>query len=221
MGSLSRSASTESQPGATPASGAANRPADNARAHEIVEAAVRCFERWGISRTRVDDIAVEARTARSQVYKHFSSKDAITLAVIMESIRQHNAALRRQVPLSGPSDDIIVESMIAIIRHAVENRYTAALLSEPGSPHFTARALATKPEVLALLQDYWSAVFDYARTRGELRAHLNTASATRWIIFVQLSYLALPELIPDNDDELIADIRNYCLPGLIANPGNE
>ena len=189
------------------------------RQREIVEAAVKCFERWGISRTRVDDIAVEAGMARSQIYKQFNGKDAIVLAVIMESIRQHNRAMREQITLRGPSDRIILDSMVIVIRHAIENRLTAALLNEPESPHVTARALAAQPEVLALLEEYWSGVFDYARRRGELKAHFDPASATRWVIFVQLSYLALPELIPDTDDALIADLQEYFLPGLI--PAND
>ncbi|MGV0835089.1 TetR/AcrR family transcriptional regulator [Mycolicibacterium thermoresistibile] len=221
MSTHSRAAGVEPRSRAVAAGDTARRAADGTRSHEIIEAAVRCFERWGISRTRVDDIAAEAGMARSQVYKYFSGKDAITLAVIMESIRQHNAALRRQIPLSGPSDQVIVDSMVAIIRHAIENRYTAALLSEPDSPHFTSRALATKPEVLALLGDYWSAVFDYARSRGELRAHFDPESATRWVIFILLSYLALPEMTRENDDELIKDIRTYCLPGLLVDPSIE
>lgn len=189
------------------------------RQREIVEAAVKCFERWGISRTRVDDIAVEAGMARSQIYKQFNGKDAIVLAVIMESIRQHNRAMREQIPLRGPSDRVILDSMVIVIRHAIENRLTAALLNEPESPHVTARALAAQPEVMALLEEYWSGVFDYARRRGELKAHFDPASATRWVIFVQLSYLALPELIPDTDEALIADLQDYFLPGLL--PAND
>lgn len=91
--------------------------------------------------------------ARSQIYKQFNGKDAIVLAVIMESIRQHNQAMREQIPLRGPSNRIILDSMVIVIRHAIENRLTAALLNEPESPHVTARALAAKPEVMALLKN--------------------------------------------------------------------
>lgn len=182
---------------------------------QVIEAAVKCFERWGISRTRVDDIATEARMARSRVYKLFGSKDAIVLAVIMESIRQHNQEMKERIPLRGPSDRVILDSMVIIIRHAFENRYTAALLNEPDSPHVTARALATKPEVMALLEEYWSGVFEYAQRRKELKPDFDLASATRWVIFVQLSYLALPELVPGTDEALMSDLASYLLPGLV------
>jgi AcrR family transcriptional regulator len=190
-------------------------PLDTQRVRDIIEAAVRCFSRWGITRTRVDDIAIEASIPRSQIYRHFASKDAIVLAVIVESIRQHNTALRAQVPLSGGAGDIIVDSMVSIIRHAIENRYTAALHADSESPQFTARALVTSPEVRGALREYWEPVFDYARGRNELRPGIDLAAATHWVVFIQFSYLALPELIPDSDDALADVLRVHCLPGLI------
>ena len=43
----------------------------------IVEAAMRCFDTWGVERTRMGDIATEADVARPTLYRYFPNKEAL------------------------------------------------------------------------------------------------------------------------------------------------
>lgn len=181
----------------------------------IVEAAVRCFTRWGVTRTRVDDIAAEIGKARPYLYRYFSSKDAIVLEVVVRSVRQHNAALRKKLPLKGSPSDLVVASLTTILRNATKNEYTAALISED-SVHLTAQALASSPDVLVAVREYWEPILDYARARGELRAGVDIESSCRWLTFLQFSYLTLPELVPDTDKALEQQLRGHVVPSLLA-----
>ena len=48
----------------------------------IVEAALRCFARWGVGKTTLDDVAREADYSRATVYRFFpGGKDALVDAV--------------------------------------------------------------------------------------------------------------------------------------------
>lgn len=70
--------------------------AENDRPQAIVDAALRCFERWGLARTRMEDIAREAGVARTVLYRHFASRDDLQLAVIVGHIdEQHSGRLIR------------------------------------------------------------------------------------------------------------------------------
>ncbi len=180
----------------------------------IVEAAVRCFGRWGVARTRVDDIAAELGKQRPYLYRYFAGKDAIVAEVVVRSIRQHYTALRERFPIAGPAADLIVGSLAETVRHGGDNPYTAALVAD-ASTHATAQALASLPEVLTAVRHYWEPILAHAGERGELRAGLETDAACRWLIFLQFSYLALPELIPDDDDELIRQLREHVVPSLL------
>src|SRR3546814_12924134 len=62
----------EGKPGRGKSATAKESPAD-----AIVDAAARCFQRWGIARTRIEDIASEVGIVRPHIYRHFESKEAI------------------------------------------------------------------------------------------------------------------------------------------------
>lgn len=54
----------------------------NDREERIVEAAVRLFSRYGVKRTSMNDIAVEAGIARQTLYNAFANKDEVLRATI-------------------------------------------------------------------------------------------------------------------------------------------
>jgi AcrR family transcriptional regulator len=182
----------------------------------IVDAAARCFARWGIARTRVEDIASEVGIARPHIYRHFASKDAIIHAVVLRQIRQHHRRLAERFPHRGPASDLIIGSLLSGIRETADDPETAFLVDAEGS-NLTARSLTTSPEVLAELRMHWIPLLEYARERGELRDDLDVEKAARWLAFVQFSYLALPEMVSSPAD-LEAELRAFVLPALLAEP---
>lgn len=54
----------------------------NEREINIIEAAIRLFMRYGVKRTSMNDIAMEAGIARQTLYNAFSNKDAVLQATI-------------------------------------------------------------------------------------------------------------------------------------------
>ncbi len=183
-------------------------------AEAVLEAAARCFARWGVPRTRVEDIAKEAGIARPNVYRYFAGKDAIVLAVVVAQIRAHHRRLAERLPLAGPVADIVVPALVSGIVESGKDFYATGLVS-PESANATARHLASAPDVHQAVADYWGPVLDYARSRGELRPGLDVADAVRWITFVQFGYLALPELVGD-PDQLERDLRGFVVPALLV-----
>lgn len=52
-------------------------------ANYIFDAATACFERHGVGRTTMDDIAREAGVSRAAIYYHFPNKQALVTAVVV------------------------------------------------------------------------------------------------------------------------------------------
>lgn len=179
----------------------------------IVGAAARCFSRWGIPRTRVEDIAVETGIARPHIYRYFASKDAIVHAVVLRQIRHHHRRLAERFPHKGPAADLIIGSLISGIRETVADPDMDFLVGAE-SANLTAASLTSSPEVLAELRTHWEPLLKYARRRGELRDGVNIDSAARWLVFLQFSYLALPALVPPTE-ELHAELKAFVLPALL------
>jgi AcrR family transcriptional regulator len=190
---------------------AAGKGSDSSTSEAIVEAAARCFTRLGISGTRVEDIAVEVGIARPNLYRYFASKDAILHAVVLHEMGRIHVRLAERFPLEGPAADIIIGWLVSAIHDAAPE---TTALARQDSARLTARELASSPEVLALVQAHWEPLLRYARQRGELRPHLPVRASARWLLFLQFSYLSLPELTPSRD-ELEAELRAFVLPALV------
>lgn len=188
-------------------------PLDVDRADAILSAASQCFSRWGISRTRLDDVAKEVGIARPHIYRYFASKNAIVHAVVLREIRANHHRLKQRFPLKGKAADIIIGSLISSITDAVKDD-NASYLLRGDSAHLTAQMLSSSPEIVEEVKKYWQPVLEYARKRGELREHIDIDSATRWLAFIEFSYLALPELKPD-DAALKAQLNSFVVASLI------
>jgi AcrR family transcriptional regulator len=177
----------------------------------IVEAAAECFARLGIERTRIEDIAQRAGIARPNVYRHFAGKDAIVHAVALREIDRQHQRLAKRFTHDGPAAELIIGSLVSGIRDAA---FDTRSLTRSESAHITARGLASSPEILEAVTSYWEPLLEYARERGELREDVEIQAAARWLLFVQFSYLAIPELVPDGD-QLEANLRSFVLPSLL------
>lgn len=59
---------------------------DDAVRDAILEAAKRVFQRWGLNKTTMEDIAREAKKGKSTLYYYFESKEEIFDTVVMMSL---------------------------------------------------------------------------------------------------------------------------------------
>src|SRR5258708_27658723 len=68
-----------------------------ARAPEILEAALACFAQKGFAGTRMDDIARKAGITKGTIYLYFDSKESVFKALARASIGEQLAAVKAQV----------------------------------------------------------------------------------------------------------------------------
>lgn len=198
-----------------PAGNAGKKTRDTARdpAAAIVESAARCFQRWGIARTRIEDIAEDVGIVRPHIYRHFESKEAIVHAVIIREIRHHHARLAQRFALQGPAEPLVLGSLMSGVFDAAQDSDTAFLVRSDGAP-ITARMLASSEEIVSLIYQHWQPLLEYAQQRGELRDGVDIAAAARWLAFLEFSHLALPELT-QNKAALEVQFRSFVLPALL------
>jgi len=178
----------------------------------ILDAAQRCFERWGIQRTRVEDIANEAQMPRPHVYRHYSSKEAIVHAVVLRAIRRHHVRLSNLFPLEGPARELIINTLLSGLRDTSEDIQG---LTREDSARITAQSLAESDEITAALREHWRPILEHARSREELRPSVDLDAATRWLVFIQLSLLSLGS--PDPSTDIAETLSDFVLPALLTN----
>ncbi len=186
---------------------------NSAQGEAIVAAAMRCFDTWGVERTRMGDIATEADIARPTVYRYFPNKEALVLEVMIRHIRAENAKIRKRIRLVGTGRDVILRCLLLQFREQRPKEQPGSLLrTEP--THKLARRTATSPEVLQAAKELWADILAYAAERGELRADLDVDGAIRWMTMLVHVSLALPELMP-GDDQLEAYLDKFVVQALV------
>ncbi|MDQ1489553.1 MAG: hypothetical protein QOJ23_2067 [Actinomycetota bacterium] len=177
----------------------------------IVAAARQCFQKWGLARTRMDDIAQGVGIVRPNLYRYFPSKEAVAAAVSAEESRRINNIRRERLPIEGPVGDLIAASIVLGLQLALEDEYIVDLLRMEN------RDLV--PETIAaatVRYEYWRPIFEHGRARGELRSDLSDDDLIRWLSTVQLHFLSQRALYPTIDD-IERDVRLFVVPS-ITNP---
>src|SRR3954447_13757198 len=89
----------------------------------ILSAATECFERVGLRRTTMDDVAQAAGVSRKTIYNYFANKtDLVGEVLVAESHRIHEQA-RAALDYSLPPDELIAAAEIAVLQVSKDSPY--------------------------------------------------------------------------------------------------
>lgn len=180
------------------------------RRSEIVAAARECFRRWGLSKTTMDDIATAVGMARPNLYRYFPNKAAVASAVSAAESDRINRHRRERIPIEGATADLIERSIVMGLELALDDDYLAELMTRDNSDLVpeTMRADDRRAE-------YWTPIFEFGRSQGELRADLTDDDLLRWLGATQLHFLSNRELYP-SIDVIAREVRLFVVPALTS-----
>ncbi len=99
----------------------ANPAVAEARTHEIMDAALRCFVRTGFKAASMRDIAREAGVSLGLLYRYFANKAAIVAAVIEMDSSEFAGQLQGLMP-----DKLTMDELLDFLVREIEVRSDAA-----------------------------------------------------------------------------------------------
>ncbi|MFJ9821608.1 TetR/AcrR family transcriptional regulator [Streptomyces sp. NPDC101151] len=89
----------------------------DARREQILDAARRCFLRDGFHSTSMQDLFAEARLSAGAVYRHFTSKDEMILAIAEENMRDVlDVTLAVATNRQGQSIGAVMAELLEVVR---------------------------------------------------------------------------------------------------------
>ena len=91
---------------------------------EILQAAERVFQKWGINKTTMEDIAGEAGKGKSTLYYYYKSKEEIFDAVVVLEFGKILEKARRATDDAASSKEKLIKYLIVSI-HEMKNRINA------------------------------------------------------------------------------------------------
>lgn len=189
-------------------------PGPDSATEAILDAAVIEFERHGVRRVALDDVARRAGVSRTTIYRRFANRDELVAAVIERENIALFADIAEEVKRAGPQSNYYVEaftiSILKFRRHRVLHRMLAdepALLLDLARTHYEAAI----ERMAAALRIIFPAGF--AERIGERAVDELADTILRYAAMV----LLLPSAQPlESADDIRAFARRHFLPSLPA-----
>ena len=193
-------------------SGVVPQDSEAAQAH-FIDAAEICFERYGVVKTTMEDIAKTAGVSRPTVYRHFADRDSLILAVIMR--RAHSLIGKAQAVIRRHErfEDRLIEGLLFLVKTGRRDPFIRILVS-PEHLDMANQILGATDAVIDLTHEMWQPILDEAAARGELAPHLDDREIARWLTHVELILVARYDLAED-DDDIRAMLRTFLAPAFV------
>lgn len=185
----------------------------------LVDAAQACFERFGVSKTTLDDIAAEAGVSRATVYRYFEGgREEVILSVVLRETRAFLQTLVRRISNEASPGDAIVEAVVQTVANVDHNPQMALLFSADSAGQTT--ALAGRSTVLFdVSRDFLGPLFESAAEAGQLREGVTVEDATEFVLRMVLSLLSVPGPRRRTANQQRAFVRTYCAGALVSEEG--
>ncbi|MDH3208352.1 MAG: TetR/AcrR family transcriptional regulator [Gemmatimonadota bacterium] len=184
----------------------------------ILDAAESCLQRFGLSKTTIEDVAQAGGMSRATVYRQFGSRDALLLAVAARDAER--VASQAEVHLQR-FDDVgswLVEGMLFCLREIPKRPVLGQFLA-PQELGAASRMMLTSERMLAIGSEILRPIFEPARRQGLLHEGLDLDSLMEWVLRILMSYLAVPGPPSRSEEELRTLIRTLLLPAVLADSG--
>lgn len=184
-------------------------PDGTAMLDRLFAAATECFDRYGIGKTSIEDIAKVAGVSRGTVYRYLGDRRDLITAVVIDRAAVAFEAARAVIAQQSTFEGKVVEGTLALVQRGREDEYLRYLLSPENA------YLAMAEQSVALNKQTWLPVLEEAREAGVLRPDLDVDDIMVWLSEVHFMLAARAEYLPSHTDELRRLLGLFLLPTLI------
>ena len=195
--------------------GVVPQDSEAAQAH-FIDAAEACFERYGVVKTTMEDIAKMAGVSRPTVYRHFSDRDSLILAVVMRRSRSLIGKAQAFIRRHDRFEDQLVEGLLFLVKTGRKDPFVRILVS-PEHLELAHQILGATEAVIDLNLEMWQPILAGAAARAELNPELDFREIARWLTHVELIMVGRFDLATD-DDLIRGMLRTFLAPAFLAAP---
>lgn len=178
----------------------------------IISAARRCFARYGVRRTTMEDVAAEAGLARATLYKLVPGRAEVIEAVIMQRLTELAVAWREILVAQRSVADALLETSLAIVESVRHDPELRALFETTTGPRLIRLLAGPQPAVRDYVVEFYAELFARGRATGELRDDVPDEQMADWIRGIILM-LILREDLTRHEERVM--IETFLLPTLV------
>jgi AcrR family transcriptional regulator len=181
---------------------------------QLLDAAEKCFERFGIAKTTMEDVARAAGVSRATVYRYFADREALVLASVTRRARQNIPRAHAHIAALPTFAEKLVEGLIYNIDRGRRDP-VVQLLVTADQPGLGARVLGGEGVSHELSLELWEPVLAAAQAAGQMAAALDRRAAAIWLARVTLMMVAQEESVRLGPDALRQELRTFVVPAFL------
>ncbi|MGI5328578.1 TetR/AcrR family transcriptional regulator [Actinomadura nitritigenes] len=181
----------------------------------ILEAAESCFERFGIAKTTMDDVARVADISRATVYRYFADRESLILASIRRRARMNLAPARAFIAGFPDFADKLTEGICHNVRRGRRDPMVHLLVSPDEMPLATSLLGATGVAV-ELTHELWEPILREAQEAGQLRADVELRELSEWISHLEIMFISQFDRDDASLDRFRHMIRQFLVPAVAS-----
>ncbi len=179
----------------------------------IVDATVKCFERFGINKTSMEDIAKVAKVSRPTIYRYFPSRHHLAVEVLVREIRDHARLVATIFREQKYPPAAMVEGIILSVSTAREHPYTQIVTSDAGS-ELLAKVPGSDEVMLDAMSEQWLPTLNRWREKGYIRAEVGLEDLLLWITYYMHTSVGKGNFMAVNADRMRRMLETLLIPSV-------
>lgn len=182
----------------------------------LIDAAERCFSRFGAAKTTLEDIASEAGVSRATVYRYFDGgRDEIVLGVVLREANLFLESLQRRLQRESDLSGSIVEGVLYTVSTVRKNDHLAILFA-PDVAGQTSAIAGASTALFEITTDFLRPIFEAARQENQLRPGIEAEEASEFVLRFILSLLSVNGPRTRSAAKERGFVRRFCAGALVA-----
>lgn len=187
--------------------------AEDARAR-ILTAAEVVFQRYGVVKATMGDIAQEVGVSRPTIYRYFADRDAVLSAIVESRSRRLFGKARAYLRRRPTFGEQVVDGLVYLVDRGRSDPIMRLIVSPEHMDTATA-LLGSSGLAARLTTEMWTPLIDEARARGEIRRGTKTEDICDWITMVQLILMGRKDFGRSDDPEHRRMLTLFLLPAIV------
>ncbi len=181
----------------------------------ILDAADEQFQKWGVQRSTMEDVARQAGVSRITVYRRFATKDELVEQVILREFRRYFDRFLVDITTAATPGDRVVLGFVSSLRALRGNPLIGTLITaEPNQ--FVSSLIGDGGRAVAMVREFVVMQLRQEQRAGTIAQELRIELIAELMVRICASFLAIPSQIVDlDDDEQLATLaREFLVPML-------
>jgi AcrR family transcriptional regulator len=179
----------------------------------VLAAADGCFQRFGIAKTTMEDVARAAGISRATLYRYFADRESLLTESVRRRARLNMKAARAYFSRRATIEDKIIDGIARNVRQGKRDPLVRLLVS-PAEMALAVKLLEHSGLASELTRELWQPVLREAKDRGEIAARIDVAELCDWIAHLEIMFISQVDDTPDGLARVRRMVAQFVVPAI-------